>query len=88
MMQRHDLRTVALAAILPMAAFAQAPAQNDAQTAFEAQLPAYRRAAPDEVLVRLRQRVTALVSPLPGFDPGSRMVDLVVEQTWPTAPSS
>jgi hypothetical protein len=58
-------------------------ADASARQVFEAELPAFRRAAPDAVLDHLRRRVTSLLAPLPGFDPGSRAVDLVVERPWP-----
>lgn len=88
------LRPAAMLVALALAPAAQAqpPPAGDpaaAETAaarrvFEARLPAFRRAAPDEVLDQLRRRATALVARLPSFDdPGSRMVDLMVERPWP-----
>ena len=61
-----------------------AAADTDAaHRVFDARLPTFRTAAPDEVLDWLRQRVTTLLAPLPHFDPGSQMVDDVIEQPWP-----
>jgi hypothetical protein len=78
---------VAALVVLASAAGAQTTrpaADASARQVFEAELPAFRRAAPDAVLDHLRRRVTSLLAPLPGFDPGSRAVDLVVERPWPT----
>jgi hypothetical protein len=79
----------ALAFALPSTGSAQpqkpvtdSAAREAALRAFEEQLPPFRRAAPDEVLDLLRRRATILLTPLPGFDPGSRMVDLMVERPW------
>jgi hypothetical protein len=66
----------------PHGARAQPPSDATARQVFDSRLPTFRDQAPDELVARLRQRATALLSPLPGFDPGSRMVDIMVEQPW------
>jgi hypothetical protein len=82
---RHRRRAGGVLALLCLGAAAAAaqPAPDPAaQRVFDARLAQYRGAAPDEILDLLRQRVTTLAAPLPGFDPGSRLVDLVVEHPW------
>lgn len=63
-----------------------ATAQPDdaARAAHDAALPALTRVAPDEVLDRLRQWLTAIVAPMPGFQPGSRAIDMALDQAWPS----
>ncbi|HTW25596.1 MAG TPA: hypothetical protein VME92_00610 [Acetobacteraceae bacterium] len=72
-----------VAACLIASAQAQNASDVTAEAAFAAALPRFRQAAPDEVLDLLRQDITRLLTPLPQFDPGSRLVDDLVEQPWP-----
>jgi hypothetical protein len=80
----RDCTTILFVALsLPFCALAQAPAAAMPET-FESQFHRFNSMSPDEVFARLRQHVTALLSTVPGFDPGNRLVDLVVERPWPT----
>jgi hypothetical protein len=67
-----------------LAAPAAAQPADPALAAHDAALPALARAAPDDVLDRLRQWLTAIVAPLPNFQPGSRAIDLALDQAWPS----
>src|SRR6266436_3485983 len=66
--------------LLPIGILAQAPAVAAMPETFESQLRKFDSMSPDEVFARLRQYITALLSALPGFDPGNRLVDIVVER--------
>jgi hypothetical protein len=73
-----------LVLLVLFAAPATAQTGDAARAAHDAALPALTRAAPDEVLDRLRQWLTAIVAPLPSFQPGSRAIDLALDQAWPS----